>query len=44
MSLTSRDSQEHLANDRQGPSIAQVRPNWEIALKFGEIAKQLKIS
>ena len=33
MRLKSKDSLDPLDNDRQGPSIAQLRPSWEIALK-----------
>ena len=33
MGLSSSNSLKHVDNDRQGPSIAQLRPSWEIALK-----------
>ena len=42
MKLTSRDSLDPLDNDRQGPSIAQLRPKWQFALKVWKNCKKMQ--
>ena len=42
MKLTSRDSLDLLDNDRQGPSIAQLRPKWQFALKVWKKGQKLQ--
>ena len=39
---TCRGSLEPLDNDRQSPSIAQLRPKWQFALKVWENCKKMK--
>ena len=42
MKLTSRDSLDLLDNDRQGPSIAQLRPKCHFALKVWKNGEKIQ--